>query len=1070
MDIERNAGGRILIVDNDTSASKSMAHVLRQGGYQVFGTAEGAQAVALIQAQRPELVLLDLVLPDLPGTEVLRRIRSDPAANDVSVALMSPLWGSSVHRPAGADGYIVRPISNHELLARVRDMLRQRELILSLRASEARYRDLFERNLTGNFVCDPDGRLSLCNSSFARIHGYESPEAALAAAPALFRDAQERAALFGALRPEPGIDTHERWVARRHGGRILVLERLAGIWDADRRLTAVQGYHLDVTERRRAEESVRAHAALLANAQRIGRMGSWSLDIADQSMVWSEETCALFGITAAEFRGTREHFYSFVLPEDRPRLAADYARVVASGGLLDVESEFRIRRPDGEMRWMMVRGNAVVGVDGRIGRRFGMYMDITERKLAEERVLRLNRVYLLLSGLNSALLRIRDRQTLFDEACRVSVEVGKMRGAWIGLVEDETQPVRVVSQAGELRGYHETVKVSTQPDPAGLGPFGVAIVENRTVVCNDVEHDALFARWRRQALERGFRSAAIFPLRLAGRVFGGFVAYSDLAQFFDAEEVRIFEELAANISFAAEIIERDGQRRTSEQALRESEERFRAMVEQAALGICLVSIDLRFLRVNARFCEIAGHDAAQLLGGATCLGITHPDDRALHDRAVAQVVAGAASVTIEQRCVRADGTVVWTRMTLSTLRSTDGTPSQFLVMAEDISERRTLEDQLRQSQRLESIGQLTGGVAHDFNNLLTVILGNAELIAEGGGPAAEQLQLARVIVDAALRGGELTQRLLVFARRQPLHPAVVDVNALVSGADPLQRRTLGEHIEIEVALAPDLWMARVDPAQLESSLLNLTINARDAMPTGGRVLIETANVTFDEAGAGHLVDAAPGDYVRISVSDDGIGIPAEHLSRVFEPFFTTKPTGKGTGLGLAMVYGFVRQSGGYVQVESELGAGTAVHMYLPRAAGDEPAAAARATAADLVGGTETLLLVEDDDLVRRYAYDQLVNLGYRVLEARNGREAIDTLQSGVPIDLLFTDVVMPGGISGRQLADFALGLRPGLKVLYTSGYAEDTIVYRGRLEPGILLLEKPYQRADLARKIRDALD
>ncbi len=561
----------------------------------------------------------------------------------------------------------------------------------------------------------------------------------------------------------------------------------------------------------------------------------------------------------------------------------------------------------------------------------------------------------------------------------------------------------------------------------------------------------------------------VLPLRLGARAAGALIVYSEVANFFDAEEVRLFEEMSANISFAIEVIEREAQRRMSEQALRESEERFRAMYEQAALGIGLVSMDYRFVRTNRRLCEILGRGEQELLDGLTLLEATHPDARGPHDRAIARVAGGASSVTIEQRIVRGDQAAVWTRLTLSARRGADGSPSQLLAVIEDISERRGLEDQLRQSQRLESVGQLTGGVAHDFNNLLTVILGNAELLAEGAIDSQQRL-LAQLIVDAAARGADLTQRLLAFARRQPLHPASVDVNSLVRGLDPLQRRTLGEHVEIEFVLAENLWRALVDRAQLESSLLNLTINARDAMPTGGRLLIETTNVTLDRAYAERHVDASAGDYVRISVADEGIGIPARDLPRVFEPFFTTKPTGKGTGLGLAMVYGFARQSGGHVDIDSQVGRGTTVRLYLPRAQDGAPAPPPQRLPQTVAGGRETLLLVEDDDLVRRYARDQLVGLGYQVLEASNGREALEVLGGGAPIDLLFTDVVMPGGVSGRQLADQAAKLRPGLKVLYTSGYAENAIAHQGRLDPGVLLLEKPYLRTELARKIREALD
>ncbi len=380
-----------------------------------------------------------------------------------------------------------------------------------------------------------------------------------------------------------------------------------------------------------------------------------------------------------------------------------------------------------------------------------------------------------------------------------------------------------------------------------------------------------------------------------------------------------------------------------------------------------------------------------------------------------------------------------------------------------------LNARLLQSQRLEAIGQLTGGVAHDFNNLLTVVLGNADLLAEASADDPVRRQLAEMIVEAAQRGASLTQQLLAFARKQPLAPSEVDVNQRVAALDPMLRRTLGEHIEIELVRGAGLWPALVDPAQLENALLNLCLNARDAMPSGGKLTLETANAALDAQYAAQHPDVQAGQYVMLAVSDTGCGIDPALLPRVFEPFFTTKEKGKGTGLGLAMVYGFARQSAGHVSIYSEPGHGTTVKLYLPRGSGARPAAAEPHIETAVRGGAETVLVVEDDDAVRQLACHELRTLGYRVLEAASGAKALPLIDGEEIIDLLFTDVVMPGGMSGRQLADEARRLRPGLRVLYTSGYTENAIVHHGRLDPGVQLLAKPYRRADLARAIRQAL-
>ena len=387
-----------------------------------------------------------------------------------------------------------------------------------------------------------------------------------------------------------------------------------------------------------------------------------------------------------------------------------------------------------------------------------------------------------------------------------------------------------------------------------------------------------------------------------------------------------------------------------------------------------------------------------------------------------------------------------------------------------ISDRIALEEQLRQSQRLESIGQLTGGIAHDFNNLLTVMLGNAELLTELLEPTSPLHPLAEMIGSAAQRGAELTQRLLAFARRQALNPKAVDVNALILGMEGLLKRTLGEHIDIELVLRADVWPALVDSAQLESALLNICINSRDAMASGGTLTLETSCIRVDTDDAQNPSALVPGQYVMITVSDIGTGIAPDHLSRVFEPFFTTKAIGQGTGLGLSMVYGFIKQSNGQIKIYSELGEGTTIRMYLPRYVGGHGESSDVDRTMDSVEGAERVLLVEDDGLVRQYAQRQLESLGYQVVVAENGSVALDIIRQRPDIDLLFTDVVMPGAMSGRALADAALRLRPELKVLYTSGYSESAIVHHGRLDPGVHLLSKPYRRAELAQKLRQVLD
>jgi PAS domain S-box-containing protein len=399
-----------------------------------------------------------------------------------------------------------------------------------------------------------------------------------------------------------------------------------------------------------------------------------------------------------------------------------------------------------------------------------------------------------------------------------------------------------------------------------------------------------------------------------------------------------------------------------------------------------------------------------------------------------------------------------------------------LTLEQQIAERteqlRMKEEALRQSQKMEVVGQLTGGVAHDFNNLLQIIMGNLDTARRGLSDASPRISRAlESAANGARRAASLTQRLLAFSRRQPLNPKPVDVNALVSGMSDLLHRTLGEATDVLTVQGAGLWRIEADATELESAILNLALNARDAMPAGGRLTIESANTDIDRAYSAQHAEVVPGQYVAISVSDTGTGMSEDTISRAFEPFFTTKPVGEGTGLGLSQVYGFVKQSGGHVKIYSELGQGTCVRIYLPRlhdAARIDPPD--EQPSAPEAASEETILVVEDDDDVRAYSVEILRELGYRVIEAHDGPSALRLLERQVRVDLLFTDVVLPGGMTGAQVAAQARGAKPELKVLFTTGYARNAIVHHGRLDQGVQLITKPFSMSDLATRVRDVLD
>ena len=606
---------------------------------------------------------------------------------------------------------------------------------------------------------------------------------------------------------------------------------------------------------------------------------------------------------------------------------------------------------------------------------------------------------------------------------------------------------------GPLLGVIETASYDSIMAPAlalrrsnlwiALGAVGVAIV---------------LATWMARVLTR--------PLRQITAAVEGF-GRGEPIQLPDAGNGEIGILSAAFARMARDVGEANA-------ALREKSEVFDKTIESMSDGILIVNAQGRTVFANAVCRALFGHD---LPVGVSAYQQGHQRFQtdgvtplAAEDAPLARALRGERFENVEFVFRRgSDPNLIHVTASGGILSGPSDRVDGAVVVYRNLTRFKETERQLQQAQKMEAVGQLTGGVAHDFNNILTVLTGGVEIISEGVKNQPGLALVAQMLNDAVDRGADLTHQLLAFARKQPLQPRLIDVNAMVSDSARLLRPTLGEKVEIETRLVEEPWLTLADPAQLSSALLNLAVNARDAMPSGGRLTLETGNVMLDEAYAEQNVEVVPGPYAMIAVSDTGTGIPATILDRVFDPFFTTKPIGKGTGLGLSMVYGFVLQSGGHIKIYSEEGYGTTIKIFLPRAELAGPAPVTTPAPA-ITGGQEVLLVVEDDELVRSYVITNLVSLGYRVHTATNAAEALAMVQQGLAFDLLFTDIVLGAGINGRQLADEIRALRPGLKVLYTSGYTEDAVVHHGRVDAGVRLLTKPYRRADLARMLRLALD
>lgn len=747
--------------------------------------------------------------------------------------------------------------------------------------------------------------------------------------------------------------------------------------------------------------------ALLAMASRAARLGAWHVDLTVGRVYWSAVTAEIHGMPPGYSPAIAEGM-SFYAPEHQDIIRQAFNRCAADGTSFDLR--LQIVRKDGVRVWVRAIGQAVVETDGSIQRVHGAFQDISELVAAHEQSRAAqNRLIQTLEHISDAFLII-DKHWCF------------------GYLNSRAEQL-LQRRREDLIGKHIWTEFPAAVGSSFQSQYELAVTEQRTV---------------------SFKEYYPAPLDIWFEV-NAYPTPEGLAVYF------------RNIN----------QQRAQEDALRISEERF-SLIAKATNDV-IWDWDLVEDKIwwNDSLFVVFGHDPKFVEAGPeSWTHRIHSQDLKDVTDSIRAVMDNPAtnSWQKEYRFLHANGESRTVIDRGYVIRDDSGKAIRMVGSMMDITQTREMNERLRQSQKLEAVGQLTGGVAHDFNNLLTVILGNAELLSEQLTDQQQLRMLAEMTATAAERGAELTGRLLAFARRQPLEPKQVNLNRLIQGMDSLLRRTLPENIDIETVYAGGLWLCEADPAQLENALLNLAINARDAMGDGGKLTIETGNTQLDETYAGLHEEVIPGQYVLVSVSDTGCGMPPEIVSRAFEPFFTTKQMGKGSGLGLSMVYGFTKQSGGHIKIYSEVGEGTTVKLYLPRAVNSADAIYEGHVAPVIERGHEKILLVEDDPLVREHVNVLLKGLGYQVITANNAADAMDMIMQLPDLDLLFTDIVMPGLMNGRQLADRARELRPELKVLFTSGYTENAIVHHGRLDRGVHLLNKPYRRQELAAKVRKVLD
>ncbi len=943
-----------------------------------------------------------------------------------------------------------------------------------------------------------------------------------------------------------------------------------------------------VAENQQTLAALHMLAARLEVAQKAGGIGSWVVHIPSYEAEWSEEVHHLFGTDPTTTHTSYDTFMERVHPDDAEVVDEVFKESIESGS----HGAFvhRMVMSDGFVKHIEQRWQTLLDDSDRPYQVVGTSQDVTARILTEFRLKRLNRLYAVASGINAAIVRINDTQKLYEEACRIAVEQGGLRMAWVGTACQESQTLQPVAVCGDDTGYLKSIQISVLPEPRGLGPAGRAYRENQVVYCHDIATDPAMAPWREAALKGGYHSCASFPLCVADRPVGAFTVYGDAPGYFDGDSFQFLGAITENLSYAVESHLREQERRQTDRALKASEARFRSYFELSMHGIAVFTSEKGWLQANDRLLSLLGYSREELMS-LSWTDITHPDDLSVCEELYGSLLNGSIEkFEVEKRFIRKDGGVIWTSVGVGCVKNPDGTvayiiavvldidarkqseqilreqatlldkaqdaimvrdlqdhilywnksaerlygwtaaetkgrsgadllyrddrthyqaareatlttgewmgelqhwskdgrpitvearwtlihddsgqPRSILTINTDVSARKQIEQQFLRTQRMESIGTLAGGIAHDLNNVLAPIMMSIDLLRlQEKDP--RRLEILQTIEGSARRGADMVRQVLSFARGVVGQKVDLQLGHLVTEIVHIVRETFLQHIQIQATTSDGLWGVQGDPTQIHQVLLNLCVNARDAMPCGGTITITARNVMVDAQYAATHIGATPGPHVCLSVEDTGTGMPPEVLDRIFEPFFTTKEVGKGTGLGLSTSVSIVKQHGGFVSVRSDVGLGTKFSIYLPaQTEGAAPADHAPPPALRH-GNGELILVVDDEASVSDITRQTLESYGYRVLLASNGVDALalyNTHQAEIAV--VFTDLMMPI-MDGPTTIQVLRRLNPDVRIIAATGLNSDTLVSKATNAGASQILPKPYSAETLLQALRTALD
>ncbi|NTV53896.1 MAG: PAS domain S-box protein [Syntrophaceae bacterium] len=1108
---------RILIAEDDFTSRNVLAGVLEKEGHEVTAAADGAEAWRVLQASgAPALVILDWLMPEMDGPGVVRRVRARQTDCPPYIIMLTTKGEKAdmiTALDAGADDYLTKPFDPGELRARIeagRRMLEMREQLAAkvreLSESEENYRHLIQHLHVGVVVHAPDTSILLANQEASRVLGVslEQMKGKIAIDPAWHLVREDGSRLPLEDYPVKRVLAEHRPVADYVLGvdrlsaadRVWVLVNAFPKFDDRRRLQQIVVTFVDITDRKRSEDVLREADARLRLFVNASKIGLWDWDLSEDEVYFSREWKGQLGYSEDEFPNLLEEWQSRIHPEDLPQAQAQL-HYFLEGSAEYFVNDFRMRHKDGSYRWIVAQGRSFRDEAGKAVRVMGCHIDITERKMAEQSLLtsevRLRTlvhtipdlvwlkdkdgVYLSCNPVFERLYGARESEIIgktdYDFVDRELADLFREYDCRVMTTGKPTRNEEWITFADD--GHRALLEVVKTPMYDGSGILIGVLGVGRDVTERKHAEEAL-----RESEERVRTklNAILLP--------EGDIGTLELADIIDVQAIQaLMDDFFALTNIGIGIIDLQG----------------KVLVGTGWQDICT-----RFHRSNRDTCRHCLESDTLLSAGVEpgtyrayrcknnmwdivtpiTLGGKHMGNIFLGqflftdeepDYAFFRAQARKYGFDEDEYIAALERVPRWSREKVNRVitfyarfaRMIAGSSYANVKLARTLAEREKIEAQLIQAQKMESVGRLAGGVAHDFNNMLSVILGHAELALLKLDPAQPVVPHLLEIHGAAERSADLTRQLLAFARKQTIVPKVLDLNESVEGMLRMLQRLIGEDLDLAWMPGMGLWPVAMDPSQLDQIMANLCVNARDAIAGEGRITLETANADFDEGYCSNHAGFVPGKYVQLAVSDNGCGMDEETLRNIFEPFFTTKEMGKGTGLGLATVYGIVKQNNGFINVYSEPGHGTTFRIYLPRHADRDPELKESARE-PVAGGHETILLVEDQPEILAMARAMLESLGYSVLAANAPDRALRLAEEHAgEISLLLTDVVMPK-MNGRDLATRLQSLCPGLICMFMSGYTSDVIAHRGILEKGVHFIQKPFSVQGLAAKVREALE